>query len=143
VVDPGAVAPVIHAAGPGDLPGVLALWRQAEAEPGHTDNIASLQRLVAHDPGALLVAETANRIVGSVIAGWDGWRGTVYRLAVAPDLRRRGLGRLLVSEAERRLATLGAVRLQAIIVESDPRATGFWRASGWTEQTERLRFTNG
>jgi ribosomal protein S18 acetylase RimI-like enzyme len=126
-----------------DIPAVLALWRQAQAEPGHTDDIPSLQRLVAHDGGALLVAEADERIVGSVIAGWDGWRGSIYRLAVAHSQRHQGLGRRLVGEAEKRLAALGAVRLQAIVVETDARATGFWRASSWQEQTGRLRFTKG
>lgn len=123
-----------------DLPAVLALWREAEAEPGSTDDLPSLERLVAHDPEALVVAEEDGRIVGSVVAGWDGWRGSVYRLAVAPAYRRRGLGRRLVSAAEDRLAALGAVRLQAIVVESDDRATGFWRAGAWEEQSQRLRF---
>jgi hypothetical protein len=43
-----------------------------------------------------------------------------------------------------RLASLGATRLQAIVVQTDSRATGFWRATAaWTEQQERLRFTAG
>src|SRR5271155_1882948 len=123
-----------------DIPAVLALWRESEAEPSHTDNGDCLARLVAHDPGALIIVETEGRIVASVIAGWDGWRGSIYRLAVAPSHRRRGLGRQLVREAERRLAEIGAIRLQAIVVESYPRARAFWRASGWEQQKERLRF---
>jgi ribosomal protein S18 acetylase RimI-like enzyme len=137
------VEPVIRRARDEDLPAVLSLWRRAGAEPSHTDDIRSLRLLVAHYPGALLIAEADGQIVGSVIAAWDGWRGSVYRLAVAPELRRRGLGGRLVSEAENRLAALGAVRLQAIVVESEPLATGFWRASAWQEQAERLRFTSG
>jgi ribosomal protein S18 acetylase RimI-like enzyme len=133
----------IRAARADDIPGVLALWRLAQVEPGHTNDARSLRRLIAHDDGALLVAEADDGIVGSVIAAWDGWRGTIYRLAVAPAHQRLGLGRRLVAEAERRLAAIGAVRLQAIVVETDTRATGFWRASGWHEQVERLRFTMG
>jgi ribosomal protein S18 acetylase RimI-like enzyme len=82
-------------------------------------------------------------IAGSVIAAWDGWRGTIYRLAVAPSHRRRGLGTELVSTAVKRLRAVGAVRLQAIVVETEAQAAGFWRASDWIEQVERLRFTLG
>ena len=133
----------IRAASTADGPGVLALWRDAGAEPSHTDDIDSLARLIAHDPGALIVAECDGRIVGSVVAGWDGWRGSIYRLAVAPSHRRQGLGRRLVAAAEERLAEAGAVRLQAIVVGSDARATAFWRSTGWERQVDRGRFVTG
>jgi ribosomal protein S18 acetylase RimI-like enzyme len=86
---------------------VLLLWAESEAEPIRTGDMASLQRLIARDPAALIVAEEHGRLVGSVIAGWDGWRGSVYRLVVAPSHRRRGLGRRLLAEAESRLAAAG------------------------------------
>jgi ribosomal protein S18 acetylase RimI-like enzyme len=137
----GAI-PTLRSAGMDDIDAVLTLWQQADAEPTHTDDRQSLQRLITHQPGALIVADTG-RVVGSVIAGWDGWRGSIYRLVVAPAHRRTGLGRRLVTEAERRLSAMGAVRLQAIVVETDGRATGFWKNSGWEQQTARLRFVRG
>jgi ribosomal protein S18 acetylase RimI-like enzyme len=135
------VEPAIRAAQPDDLPAVLTLWQEARAESSHTDNIQSLRQLIAHDCGALLIAEAGEHIAGSVIAAWDGWRGSIYRLAVLPAYRRHGLGQRLVNEAEKRLSALGAVRLQAVVRQADPRAAGFWRASSWQEQTGQLRFT--
>jgi ribosomal protein S18 acetylase RimI-like enzyme len=134
---------VIRSSSKVDLPAVLALWRHAAAEPTHTDDLGSLSQLVDHDPGALMVADESGRIVGSVIAAWDGWRGSIYRLVVAPDRRRHGLGRLLLFHAERRLADAGAVRVQAIVVSSDPVASGFWSATAWSRQAERSRFVKG
>lgn len=134
---------LIRTAKRADLVAVLRLWDAAEAERSHTDDIDGLSRLLDRDPGAIVVAEVEGQIIGSIIAGWDGWRGSIYRLAVHPDHRRRGLAQRLLSEAERRLADLGARRLQAIVVESDARATGFWRASDWSEQVARLRFVRG
>src|SRR5580658_3726745 len=96
----------IRAAAPSEALAVLLLWREAETHATTTDDAESLDRLMAHDPGALLVAESDGRLVGSVIAGWDGWRGSIYRLAVAPSHRRGGLGRRLTRAAEDRLATL-------------------------------------
>jgi ribosomal protein S18 acetylase RimI-like enzyme len=126
-----------------DIEEVLALWSDAEAEPTHTDDAASLQLLLRHDPGSLLVAELDGRLVGTVISGWDGWRGSIYRLAVHPRHRRQGLARQLLSEAESRLTKLGAKPMQAIVVASDQRAAGFWTTSGWDEQVDRLRFVKG
>ncbi len=125
-----------------DVESVLHLWSTA-AEPTHTDDAASLTALIRRDPAALIVAEDDSSIVGSVIAGWDGWRGSVYRLVVASSHRRLGLGRRMLRRAEERLSAEGAVRLQAIVVETEPQAVGFWHASGWEQQVHRLRFVKG
>jgi ribosomal protein S18 acetylase RimI-like enzyme len=125
-----------------DIPAVLALWREAAA-PTSTDTESALRGLIERDPGALIVAEAGHEVVGSVIAGWDGWRGAVYRLAVAPACRRRGLGADLLRAAEDRLAALGARRLHAIVVAGDPRAVGFWDASDWVKQSEQVRYAKG
>jgi ribosomal protein S18 acetylase RimI-like enzyme len=134
---------VIRTAGVEDASQVLSLWRRAEAEPSHTDDVDSIAALVVRDPEALMVADDGDGIVGSIIAGWDGWRGSIYRLVVAPGQRRRGLGGQLVEAAEQRLARAGAARLQAIVVETDLQATAFWRATGWEQQVARLRFVKG
>jgi ribosomal protein S18 acetylase RimI-like enzyme len=126
----------------GDIPSVLALWRDAAAASS-TDTVDALASLLDRDPGALMVADASGEIVGSVIAGWDGWRGSVYRLAVAPAHRRAGLGARLLHEAERRVQALGARRLQAIVEGSDARALAFWDSTGWESQIGQRRFTTG
>ena len=137
------VEATIRAAGASDIGAVLNLWLEADAEPSHTDDIDGLRCLLGFDPQAVLVADAEGRIVGSVISAWDGWRGSIYRLAVHPAYRRRGLAHRLLIEAETRLAGLGARRLQAIVVGSDLPATRYWRASDWEEQADRLRFVKG
>ncbi len=134
----------IRTARAGDAAAVLALWEEADTEPSHTDDVPSLERLVAHDPGALIVMEDEGRIIGTVVAAWDGWRGSIYRLAVAPGYRRQGVGADLLTAAEARLAHNAPARLQAIVVESDPQALSFWCAApGWERQVDRVRFTKG
>jgi ribosomal protein S18 acetylase RimI-like enzyme len=70
-------------------------------------------------------------------------QGSIYRLSVAPIHRRRGLGRRLLEEGERRLRNVGAARLGAIVVDNDDQTIGFWRNSGWYERTHRARFVKG
>jgi ribosomal protein S18 acetylase RimI-like enzyme len=122
-----------------DIAGVLGLWREA-AEPTSTDTAEALGNLLRHDPGALILAATDASVVGSVIAGWDGWRGAIYRLAVAPDYRRSGLGLSLLRAAEERLTGLGGQRLHAIVVEANADAVAFWTATDWEHQDGQLRF---
>jgi ribosomal protein S18 acetylase RimI-like enzyme len=139
----GSTSWTLRAGRAADAAAILAFWTEAGAEPTHTDTPASLCRLMAHDPAAMIIAEENGSIVGSVIAGWDGWRGSVYRLAVSRSHRRRGLGRHLLQAAEDRLSRAGALRAQAIVVESDTVALSFWQTSGWERQVRRLRFVKG
>src|SRR5437016_4711253 len=138
---------LIRAGGAEDLEAVLELWRRSCALPSVTDDLQSLRALLLADAGALLVAEAPagaasgrEEVVGSLIAAWNGWRGSFYRLAVRPDHRRRGLGRRLVREGEKRLRERGAARLDAIVAADEAAATGFWEALGYERQRDRVRF---
>jgi ribosomal protein S18 acetylase RimI-like enzyme len=122
---------------------VLSLWTTAEGEPTHTDSAEHLGKLIAHDPLALIVAVDDHQLVGTVVAGCDGWRGSIHRLVVAPSHRRLGLGTALPRVAEFQLSAVGAVRMQAIVVKTEPLAPAFWAASEWERQAHRLRFVKG
>lgn len=121
-----------------DVAAVLALWARADAVPSVTDDAESLGRAAAQD--SLLVACLNDEIVGSLIAGFDGWRGNMYRLAVDPDHRRRGVARALVAEGERRLVALGVRRITALVVAEEDAATGFWREAGYGFDERIARF---
>jgi ribosomal protein S18 acetylase RimI-like enzyme len=123
-----------------DVAAVLDLWRRAEASASSTESAADVHGLLERDPEALLVAEEDGEIVGSLLVGWDGWRGTFYRLAVDPRLRRRGLASVLVQTGEERLRVLGARRLNAIIETEEDDAMAFWAAAGYELQSARSRF---
>lgn len=129
-----------HASEP-DVERVLALWDAAASAETVTDTHDGILGLLDADPEALLVAESdGGEIVGSLIAAWDGWRGSFYRLAVHPSRRREGLATALLREGERRLQTRGAARFTAIVTDDHPDAMGFWVATGYEQQESRARF---
>jgi len=130
----------IRSAAGDEIAAVLELWRAAEAHAATGSHPAGLAQLLASDGEALIVAELGGRIVGSLIAAWDGWRGNFYRLAVHPDHRREGLATALVREGECRLRECGAERLTAIVAEEDCGAREFWTAAGYECQAGRERF---
>jgi ribosomal protein S18 acetylase RimI-like enzyme len=119
---------------------VLDLWTRSDAPPTVTDRREALALLLSVDPRALLVADAGGELVGSLIAAWNGWRGSFYRLAVRPDHRRRGLATRLVREGERHLRERGAIRLDALVAADEVGALGFWSSTGYAWQEERRRF---
>jgi ribosomal protein S18 acetylase RimI-like enzyme len=123
-----------------DLEAVLDLWALSNARSTVTDTIEPLRGLLATDPQALIVADARGELVGSLIAAWNGWRGSFYRLAVHPDHRHRGLATRLVREGEKRLRERGAVRLDAIVTADESAAMSFWDAVGYALQSDRSRF---
>jgi ribosomal protein S18 acetylase RimI-like enzyme len=125
-----ADAAAIRPARPDEVGQVLALWQEADATPSITDTSGELAKLVDGPSAVLLVAEADGRLAGTVIGGWDGWRGNIYRLAVHPAYRRRGIARALVGEVERRLYTMGARRISALVEGNHPWATDFWDSLG-------------
>jgi ribosomal protein S18 acetylase RimI-like enzyme len=120
---------------------VLAVWRAAGSAPSVTDSAEHVRAVVASDHAWLLVAEEDDRIAGTLIVAWDGWRGHLYRMAVLPELRRRGIATTLVRAGEERLRAAGAKRLAAIVVDEGEQAGGFWSAVGYSHQAGARRFT--
>jgi ribosomal protein S18 acetylase RimI-like enzyme len=122
---------------------VLKLWEAADATPSRTDNIQELRRLVDENHDLFLVAELAGKLIGSVIGGWDGWRGNIYRLAVDPQYKRHGVATDLVEEIDRRLASKGAKRITALVEHEHIDAVGFWdglRKSDWELDSRIVRY---
>ncbi|MER6806391.1 MULTISPECIES: GNAT family N-acetyltransferase [Streptomyces] len=140
----------IRAAGPEDLDTVLAFWKVAAEGTSISDDRAGVERLVARDPEALILAVEVpplgqgrergrdGDLVGTVIAGFDGWRCHLYRLAVHPDHRRQGIASALLAAAEERFVRLGGRRADAMVLQRNETAHRAWGAAGYAPE-ERWR----
>src|SRR6059036_1809477 len=122
-----------------DVEQVLDLWRRAAAEPSVTDAADALRRRLERDRDLFLLAWDRGRLVGTLIGGWDGWRGHLYRLAVDPGCRRSGIARRLVANVEARLRRMGAVRIDGIVVRRNAAACAFWGELGYWRHIEVTR----
>jgi ribosomal protein S18 acetylase RimI-like enzyme len=151
-----------------DAEAVMTFWATA-AEDSHRppDSTDAVLRLITRDPEALILAvdnevpgyappadaalrtgsEPSDRtgvsdglIVGSIIVGWDGWRCHLYRLAVAPTHRRRGIARTLITLAEDRFTAYGGTRADAMVLDDNTTAHPTWTTAGYTPQPNWSRW---
>jgi ribosomal protein S18 acetylase RimI-like enzyme len=126
-----------------EIPDVLALWAVSRSAAASTpDTPDGLDRLRAQNVDNLLVAELDERIVGALIAASDGWRGNMYRLAVAPNYRRQGIARRLVAAGEAHLRERGVTRVTALVEADDSIAAGLWEATGYGRDAAIARFVH-
>ncbi|SAK41974.1 acetyltransferase [Caballeronia pedi] len=119
-----------------DRDAVIALWREvfpeyADASRPQRDPALSIANKMTTQPELFFVGLADGRVVGTVMAGYDGHRGWVYSLAVTPLLRGRGFGGALMKHAEAALAKLGCpkVNLQILSVKTELR--GFYEKLGY------------
>ncbi|HWL76417.1 GNAT family acetyltransferase [Microbacterium sp.] len=110
---------------------VIALWRAAGLTRAWNDPRKDIERKLQVQPELFLVAIDGDAVVGSVMAGYDGHRGWLYYLASDPARRGEGIGRLLVTEAERRLEELGCPKVQLMVRPDNIAARGFYDALGY------------
>ena len=110
---------------PEDIGHVLELWARAGASPTLTDTPEVLAQLLESTQSVLLLAEIDGGLAGTVIGGWDGWRGNIYRLAVVPEYRHRGVASALMREVDAALAAMGARRITALVERDHAWAVGF------------------
>lgn len=122
----------IRAFEPGDEPAVVSLWRACGLVVPWNDPHEDIRRKMSAHPELFLVAEIDGRVVGSVMAGWDGHRGWLNYLAVDPGTRRSGVGRSLVQEAESRLAAQGCPKVNLQVRTSNRGVLDFYRRIGYS-----------
>ena len=117
---------------PDDEAGVTALWRRVFAgEDGRNAPAAIIARKGEIQPELFFVAIDNGQVVGTVLAGYDGVRGWVHKLAVHPDWRRRGIASDLMRWAERGLAAIDCPKLNLQVRSTNPGVVKFYQAHGY------------
>jgi len=110
---------------------VVALWDVCGLTRPWNDPRADIARKMTTQPELFLVAEDSGRVVGTVMAGYDGHRGWVNYLAVDPVAQRGGIGRALMTAAEQALLARGCPKLNLQVRVGNDAALAFYRRLGY------------
>ncbi|HVU18663.1 MAG TPA: GNAT family acetyltransferase [Candidatus Didemnitutus sp.] len=116
-----------------DQAAVIALWHAAGLVRPQNDPVKDIARKRKVNPEWFLVAEGAGRIVGTVMVGYEGHRGWINYLAVAPMKHRAGIGRALMAEAEKILRAVGCPKINLQVRPGNTAAMEFYRKIGFSE----------
>lgn len=118
---------------------IIRLWKACNLVFPQNIPEKDIKAKLAFQPGLFLVGIEADRIVASVMVGYDGHRGWLNYLAVSPDYRKKGLGRMIVTEAEKILKSMGCPKINLQVRTSNMEAIHFYTKCGFS-QDEVLSF---
>lgn len=126
-----------------DCAAAIDLWRRCEGvRLREADSPQALGRFLARNPGCSFVAAVGEAVVGTALCGHDGRRGFLYHVAVDPERRRSGIGRVLVERCLAALAAEGIDKCHLLVVAGNAAGRAFWERLGWSlrEDVELLAF---
>ena len=115
-----------------DRDAVIQLWKDCNLVVPWNDPDADIDRKLKVHPDLFLVGIRSDRLVGTVMAGYEGHRGWINYLAVSPDCGRKGIGRRLMEEAETRLRALGCPKINLQVRTSNTGVIEFYRRIGFS-----------
>ena len=123
----------------GDQDQVISIWKLCELVKPQNDPVLDYQLALETKDSAVLVLETENSLIGSVVVGFDGHRCWYYYLGITPEHQSAGNGRLLVEAAENWLISRGAPKAMLMVRNSNSKVIGFYEKLGYSvEETSVL-----
>jgi ribosomal protein S18 acetylase RimI-like enzyme len=125
---------MITEAGIADEAGIVALWHACELTRPWNNPEEDFRRALATATATVLVLRVAQETAGSVMAGFDGHRGWIYYLAVAPAHRRRGHAAALLAAATNWLQRRGCPKVELMVRAGNEQASALYRKLGWEKQ---------
>ena len=121
-----------------DYDDVLVLWRSVDGIGLHDfeDSREGILLYLDRNPGMSFVARHGGRVVGAVLCGHDGRRGSINHLAVAPEYRGGGLGRTLVARCLSELGKAGVRKCNIVVYRENSSGLEVWSRLGWNERED-------
>ncbi len=116
---------------PADETAVIELWHQCGLVRPWNNPRLDIARKMQVNPELFLVGITENKIIATAMGGYEGHRGWVNYLAVNPAYQRRGFGRQMMEEIEKRLLKMGCPKINLQVRNGNTQALEFYSRTGY------------
>lgn len=117
---------------PTDEEQVIKLWQECGLVVPQNNPQRDISLKLQVQPELFLVGLVASEVVATIMAGYEGHRGWLNYLAVAPELQRQGVGRRMVEAATARLEAMGCPKINLQIRASNTAVIEFYKRIGFT-----------
>jgi len=111
---------------------LISLWKSCGLTVPQNDPNKDIDRKLNANAEWLLVGVHDGAIIASAMYGYDGHRGWINYLSVAPDQRHSGIGRKLVEAIEIRLLDLGCPKINIQVRSSNAGVIEFYEKAGFS-----------
>ncbi len=118
---------------PEDEQPVIQLWQKCNLIKPWNNPKQDINRKLKDSPDFFLVGTADGKVVASVMAGYDGHRGWIHYLAVAPEYQRQGLGRQIMAAAEEKLLEVGCPKIDLMVRKNNLDVIQFYGKIGYGE----------
>ena len=116
---------------PEDAGAVVALWDICGLVRPWNDPRKDIARKITDSNGAFWVAMSGDDLIAAVMVGYDGHRGSINYLAVAPAYQRTGIGVRLMQQAEAFLVELGCPKVSFCVRKDNAAVLAFYDGLGY------------
>lgn len=114
-----------------DEAAVIELWYKCNLVRPWNDPKMEIERKLKVNPELFLVGLVNNRIVATVMGGYEGHRGWINYLAVDPECQRKRLGQQIMKIIEDKLLSLGCPKINLQIRTDNLSAAAFYESIGY------------
>ena len=118
----------------GDEEALVSLWNMCKLTVPWNNPYKDIARKLKVQAELFLVGYLEDKLIASVMAGYDGHRGWINYFAVHPDFQARGYGKQLMDNVENRLRELGCPKINLQIREGNDKVLSYYQKLGFVEE---------
>jgi ribosomal protein S18 acetylase RimI-like enzyme len=115
----------------GDENAVIELWRKCNLTRPQNNPKKDIERKLKVNPELFLVGVEGNKVVATVMGGYEGHRGWVNYMGVDPSYQEKGLGRQMMEAIEKKLLERGCPKLNFQVLVDNAEAMKFYERIGY------------